>query len=112
NGRRSPGVGRPETTQRRLEDVQLPLRSHEGWQLEPVAHARLGHDQAGVRRLHLDLAPKVRDVDTEILLRVAEAAPPHSLVDLLVRERATRLCRKSTKNAPLGRRQVRGLSTG
>src|SRR5688572_32346199 len=59
---------------------------------EAVADARLGNDQGRTYGVALDLPAQVGDVNTQVRLRVAAAAPPHCAEDLLVGERLPRVC--------------------
>src|SRR5207253_8871684 len=79
-------------------------------QLEPVAHAGLGHDVDGERRVRLELASQVREVHAEVLRGVAVLAPPHGVEELLVRERPPRLAREHAYEPPLDGGEVHLMS--
>src|SRR6185312_7009440 len=76
--------------------------------LESITDARLGHDQLRSHGVLLDLATQVGHVHAQILLRVAERAPPHRVEQLLVRERAAGLRDERPQKLPLDRREMDG----
>src|SRR3954468_1342452 len=71
-----------------------------------IADAGLRDHDPRRRRIALDLAPEVRDVDPEVLLRAPELPAPDGVEDLLVGERATARGHERVQDLPLDRREV------
>src|SRR5260370_7686033 len=74
-------------------------------QLDAVSNSGFGDNQLRPRGVDLDLAPQIRDVDAQVLLRVAELAAPHRVEDLLVREGAVRLRHERPQDVPFDGRE-------
>src|SRR3954464_2707413 len=71
-----------------------------------IADAGLRDHDPRRRRIALDLAPEVRDVDPEVLLRAPELPAPDGVEDLLVGERATARGYERVQDLPLDRCEV------
>src|SRR5689334_5054433 len=68
-----------------LLDVALVTSPHD---VGSIPDARLGNNDSWRCRIQLDLPAKIRDVNTQVLLRAPELATPHGVEDLLVGQRA------------------------
>src|ERR1700742_191579 len=71
-----------------------------------IAEARLCDDDSRSRRIALDLPSEMRDVDAQILLRIAECTTPHRVEDLLMARRTRRVRREGAQDCPLRSRQL------
>src|SRR4051812_15785768 len=71
-----------------------------------IAHARLGDHDARRRRITLDLASEVRDVNAKILLRAPELPTPHRIEDLLMGKRAPTRVDEGVEDLPFDGREV------
>src|SRR5256885_5548885 len=69
---------------------------------DAVANPRLSNDQCRPHRVHLQLAAKAADVNTEILLGIAVRIAPHGGEQLPVRHRAPGVLEQGTQQLPLG----------
>src|SRR5262245_11347498 len=98
--------------------------------LEAVAHAGLRDEVAGVRRIGLELAPNLGEVDAQVIRLRPVLGAPHLLEQLALRDELARVPDEDLDDVPLGRseadlavgpsnalrgevdREVRGLDDG
>ena len=94
---------RPIEGPSRLVETVLATSAHD---VGPIADARLRDDDPWRRRIAFDLAAKVRDVDTKVLLWAAELPTPHRVENLLMRESSAAGIDERAQNLPLDRSEM------
>src|SRR5262245_61701761 len=73
--------------------------------LEAVAHAGLGDEVARARRIGLELAPDLGEVDAQVVRLRLVLGAPHLLKQLALRDELARVADEHLDDMPLGRRE-------
>ena len=81
-------------------------RASRGSGLEPVAHARLGHEIAWLRGVRLELAANLGEIDAEVVRFLLVLRAPDALQKLPLRDQPAGMTDERLDDLPLGRGQA------